>query len=825
MQKYLMAALIVIAAFLLRKELFDHFIINLPPFFTFYPAIVIVVLRYGLRPGLFSVGLSSLLVGSVILRNSAEPPRVVPLSSGVILALFIFICVFLCVATEIFRRDQLRLAELEKKEAVREHENLLQLFIDHAPGCIHMLDAGMILCAASQSWLEKFATKEYGLTRKQVMGRHYYELFPDLPESWKSAHCRALHGEFVRCAEDRIITKDGEEFWMNWQIVPWLQKSGSMGGMIIFSEDITERKLAEEALRVSEARYRTAFQASLDAFCIARMSDGMLTDVNQAFCSTFGFEFEEAVGHSVLELGIWVNLKDRESVFETLRQNQNNRNFQTQFHKKDGKVFGGLVSASEFELNGDMYVLSAIHDLSEAQSAQAEIQNLAFYDSLTGLANRRLFMEQLHKGMAISARNGHKGAVLFVDIDNFRLLNDTLGHEMGDEALRQLGQRLEKCVREVDTVSRLGGDEFAILMAELSVNIKHAAHYAKRLAERIVAEISRPLQLNGHESICSCCIGITIFDDHESTASEIMQRADVAMYQAKQTGRNTISFFSEELQTDVNARATAEAELRQGIRNNEFVLYYQPQIQFGRVAGVEALLRWNHPQRGLLPPGSFIEEAEETGLIIPLGEWVLETACKQIAAWAKDPQYSAITVAINVSALQMKSNSFVSSVLNAIERNEINPGNLELELTETLLFEDVEGLIAKMIKLKAHGVKFAIDDFGTGYSSLAYLKRFPVDHLKIDRSFVRDLPDNGASSAIVQAIISLGYAMGLSVIAEGVETEQQREYLTRLGCNIFQGYLFSRPLPVEQLELALPRFQEADIVVPANSLFSVGSIQ
>jgi len=817
--RFLFTTLIVFAALLIWQGASVLFATMLPPIFVFSPALIIIVLQFGVWPGLFAIGLSCVLGDSMIFMRLV-PQGGITVSSRVALVLFAFTSVFLCIAVEVFRRDQLRLAVLEKKEALREHENLLELFIEHAPARVLMLDAKLRCLAASKQWIEQYALGEHGLSKEQVIGRSVFELFDDVPEKWKEAYRRGIKGEAMPPTEDRYLTKDGEERWLYWEIVPWFKGSGQIGGIIVNSADITEQKKTEKSLRASEAHYRAAFQTCLDGISITRISDGMLIDVNQANCDMFGYSRDEALGQTTLGLGLWVSSKDRESMVEFMRQKHVIKDFQAQFRKKNGDLFWGLASVSMIELSGEACAMAVVRDLSEAQSAQAEIHNLAFYDSLTGLANRRLFLEQLQQGMAISARNGSKGAVLYIDIDNFRFLNDTLGHEVGDEALRILGQRLKSEMREIDTVSRLGGDEFAILLAELSANIKHAAHYAKSIAERLVAEIARPLQLNGHEFVCSCSIGIAIFDDHEATVCEIMKRADIAMYQAKQTGHNTISFFSQMLQTAVNARAATEEELRGGIRNSEFVLYYQPQIEFGRITGVEGLLRWNHPQRGLLPPGEFIAEAEETGQIIPLGDWALESACKQINAWAKHPLTSAITVAVNMSALQMRDKSFVSSVLNTIERYGVNPWNLELELTETMLFEDVESLIAKMTKLKAYGMKFAIDDFGTGFSSLSYLKRFPVDHLKIDRSFVHDLPGNSASGAIAQAIISLGHALGLSVIAEGVETEQQREYLARLGCNIFQGYLYSMPVPVEQLEVLLSGLNGGIFVVPQDALLS-----
>jgi len=446
--------------------------------------------------------------------------------------------------------------------------------------------------------------------------------------------------------------------------------------------------------------------------------------------------------------------------------------------------------------------------------AHDEIRSLAFYDPLTGLPNRRLLQNRLQQTLTSSTRNNRKRAMLFVDLDNFKTLNDTLGHHIGDLLLQQVAQRVTRSTRQADMVARLGGDEFVVLLEDLSEVAEEAAAQARLVGEKILAAISQPYLLSGHECHSTSSIGITLFGGQPDVANKILQQADIAMYQAKAEGRNTMHFFAPALQTAVNARAEMEDDLRQAIAERQFVLFYQPQLKGGRLVGAEALVRWNHPKRGLLAPGTFIPLAEETGLILPLGNWVLETACRQIAAWGKWEETANITVSVNISAVQLRQPNFVENVLETLVSTGANPRNLELELTESMLVDDVEGIIVKMTELKQYGVRFALDDFGTGYSSLSYLKRLPLDQLKIDQSFVRDILNDASDGAIAQAIISLGATLSISVIAEGVETEQQREFLADLGCSAYQGYLFSRPIPVKEFESLVKPSQPIQPRVP-----------
>jgi diguanylate cyclase (GGDEF)-like protein len=443
-------------------------------------------------------------------------------------------------------------------------------------------------------------------------------------------------------------------------------------------------------------------------------------------------------------------------------------------------------------------------ELQQLKAAHDEITNLAFFDPLTGLPNRRLLLDRLRQTLAASIRSKRKRALLFVDLDDFKTLNDTLGHHIGDLLLQEVARRIVASIRETDTVARLGGDEFVVLLQDLSGLPEDAAAEAKSVAEKILTTLHEPYMLDGRECQSSSSIGITVFGSPQDNTNEVLQQADIAMYQAKAAGRNTLHFFAPALQAAVNARAAMEEDLRQAIKTRDFRLYYQAQVDGDMLTGAEALLRWKHPRRGYLPPDEFIPLAEQTGLILTLGNWVLETACKQIAAWAQHKNTAHLTVAVNISARQLLSPDFVQNVLTTLERTGANPKKLKLELTESMFVDDLEDVVAKMTELKAHGLRFSLDDFGMGYSSLAYLRRLPLDQLKIDQEFVREILVDSSSAAIAQSIISLSKAMGLSVIAEGVETEGQREFLARLGCHSFQGFLVSGPVPLEEFELLLP---------------------
>jgi diguanylate cyclase (GGDEF)-like protein len=447
------------------------------------------------------------------------------------------------------------------------------------------------------------------------------------------------------------------------------------------------------------------------------------------------------------------------------------------------------------------HYVASFSDITERKAAQDRIQSLAFYDPLTGLPNRRLLMDRLSQAVAAGARHQRKGALLFVDLDDFKTINDTLGHHKGDLLLEQVAQRLSACIREGDTVARLGGDEFVVMLADLSENALGAAAQTEAVGEKILAMLNQPYHLERHECRSTASIGITLFGGNaQEGIDEPLKRADLAMYQAKAAGRNTLRFFDPQMQAVVRARAALETDLRVALEQQQFLLYYQPQVAAdGSLTGAEALVRWQHPTRGLVSPSDFIPLAEDTGLILPLGQWVLETACAQLAAWAASPEHAHWKLAVNVSARQFRQPHFVAQVLATLEHTGANPQRLKLELTESLLVDNVDEVITKMGALKGIGVGFSLDDFGTGYSSLSYLKLLPLDQLKIDQSFVRDLLSDPDDAAIARAIVALGHSLGLQVIAEGVETAQQRDMLADLGCDAYQGYYFGHPAPAADL--------------------------
>jgi diguanylate cyclase (GGDEF)-like protein/PAS domain S-box-containing protein len=662
-----------------------------------------------------------------------------------------------------------------------------------------------------------------GYPIEELLQMSFQQITPpeDLVESEKVRNQLAAGTGTAATLEKRYLRKDGSLTWIKLTASVQRDTAGRALYSMAMVEDINARKEAEQrlaaaaqAIRASEERYRTAFQTSLDAVTISRLADGVYIDCNKAFLDTTGYERHEVLGHTSLELKIWVDPRDRKSFVDILRQSSTCRDLEVRLGKKNGESYWGLVSASLIELDGEHCVLLVTRDISDAKAAAEQIRNLAFYDPLTGLPNRRLLLDRLQQVLIAGARQGSLHALMLIDLDHFKTLNDTLGHQTGDLLLQEVARRLAKHVHEAGTLARLVGDEFVVVFEGLSEDAEDAGKQAKASAEKMLAAMAEPYLIAGRECRGTASIGITIFGDEIEGADEVLQQAGIAMDQAKAEGSNTARFFSPALQTAVNARAAMDADLRQAIDANQFVLYYQPQVEGDHLIGAEALIRWNHPARGLLPPGEFIAFAEETGLILPLGDWVLETACRQIAAWAHQDDSACVSVAVNISARQFHQPDFVQKVLGALERSGADPHHLELELTESMLADSIEEVIAKMTELKSHGLRFSLDDFGTGYSSLAYLKRLPLDKFKIDRSFVQDILVDASSGAIAQTIISLSRAMGLPVIAEGIETEAQRDFLIGLGCHSFQGYLFGRPLALKEFERQWLGRKECDPSIP-----------
>jgi len=443
-------------------------------------------------------------------------------------------------------------------------------------------------------------------------------------------------------------------------------------------------------------------------------------------------------------------------------------------------------------------------DISERRAIEAEIHSMAFYDKLTGLPNRQLLLNRLEDALGVAHGTGCSGAVLIIDLDNFKSINDTRGHDKGDMLLQLVADRLNDAVRSSDTVARFGGDEFVVLLEDLGATESAAVDASREHAAKLLQAFDAPFGIDGIEHYSTPSIGIAVFSREPVSVDEMLRRADLAMYQAKAAGRNGMSFFDAAMQVRVSARAELEADMRRALVHGEFLLHYQPQLSIdGRVVGVEALVRWNHPQRGLVSPIEFIPVAEDTNMILQLGRWVMEEACRQLARWNGDLRTSMLEMSVNVSPSQFHRPDFAEQVLEVLAQTGARPGRLRLELTESLLLKDVEGTVKKMQRLRDAGVGFSLDDFGTGYSSLSYLHRLPLDQLKIDRSFIREASKEGHGAAIVRIIVALGKALKMSVLAEGVETPEQLSFISSEGCGYYQGYLFSKPVPEAELAALL----------------------
>ena len=579
---------------------------------------------------------------------------------------------------------------------------------------------------------------------------------------------------------------------------------------------MNERELAQTALHTREERFQLLFDRASEGILILR-PNGTIVAVNQSFALMHGYQPEEMQNLNLRELDTPATAHGLPGRLQRILAGET-LTFEVEHFHKDGHILPLEVTSSLIVSNGESLLQAFHRDITERRLSQDRINSLVYYDPLTNLPNRRLLMDRLTQAGAAGARHQNWSAMLFVDLDNFKSLNDTLGHLQGDSLLTQVAQRLGACVREGDTVARLGSDEFVVILEDLSKTEIEAATQTKTISEKILARLNQEYQLDQGIYHGSCSIGITLFSGHRQESNEeLLKRAELAMYQAKTVGRNTLRFFDPQMQVEVTNRLALEADLREAVLNRQFALFYQTQVVgSGRVTGVEALLRWQHPIRGLVSPAEFIPLAEETGLIFPMGQWVMETACQQLALWALRQETEHLSMAVNVSARQFHQQEFVDQVLAVLERTGANPKRLKLELTESMLVKDVEGIITKMATLKMKGVSFSLDDFGTGYSSLSYLKRLPLDQLKIDQGFIRNILTDPNDSAIARTIVALANSMGLSVIAEGVEIEAQRNFLADLGCHAYQGYLFSRPVPIAALEAQWLQAGRADGEVRAS---------
>lgn len=605
--------------------------------------------------------------------------------------------------------------------------------------------------------------------------------------------------------ECRMKCKDGSYKWvMSRGMVVSRDANGQPLRMIGTIGDITERKFVENDLRIAA----TAFE-SQEAMLVTDANNVILRS-NYAFTKMSGYTVDEVIGKTPSLFGSGRHDAEFFAALWGRIHSTGSWHGEIWNKRKNGVVYPAHITITAVKSDSGSvtnYVSNSI-DITLTKAAADEIKTLAFYDPLTKLPNRRLFLDRLNQALVTSVRNHRDGALLFLDMDNFKTLNDTLGHDIGDLLLQQVAERLLSCLRETDSIARIGGDEYVVMLEELSEHAIEAAAQAEVIGEKILSALNRPYQLAMHEYQSSVSIGVALFSNHNQSQEELLKHADIAMYQAKKAGRNALRFFDPQMQDAINARVDIERELRKALDKQQLELFYQVQVNtIGQATGAEVLIRWQHPQRGLVSPIDFIALAEESGLILPIGLWVLEAACIQLKLWEQSVLCRELTLSINISARQFRQHDFVAQVISALQRNAINPLLLKLELTESILLENIDDTIAIMHTLKQIGIRFSLDDFGTGYSSLQYLKQLPLYQLKIDRSFVRDIAIDSSDQAIVRTVIAMARTLNLDVIAEGVESEEQRQLLLSNDCGHYQGYLFGRPMPIAQFESALRQAQ------------------
>jgi|GEM_PF-305914 len=715
---------------------------------------------------------------------------------------------FLCIVAPLWQGEAVRglvgfnIDVTPRKEAERRaHEKDAQLasILMQMPGGVSRLDRDLrfqFVNEAHASWFGHSVEAMRGQPLSAIVS-------PDRLQRMLPFVQRTLAGELV-VFENRVELPSGQVRYRHTTLAPERGADGGVIGFIAFAIDTTERKTMELALEQNQTRLRALVNALPDMVFLKDVG-GRYQYCNPVFERFAGRGEAGIVGHTDEQLFPQAAAQHyRARDLELLKLKQPTI-YEEDMVFADGhhglfETIKTPIRDNEGQITG---ILGVARDITDRKRAEREIERLAFYDALTELPNRRLLIDRLHQACLSSERMGHHGALLFLDLDNFKDLNDTLGHAKGDQLLVQVGRRLVKCMRQCDTVARFGGDEFVLMLEDLASDRAAAAEQTERVAEKLLASMNKPFDLNGLEYYSTPSIGITLFQGDDTPIDELLKRADLAMYQAKANGRNTLRFFDPQMQAAVTARSVLEGDLRQGLLRHELLLYYQPVVDDARrITGAEALVRWAHPQRGMVSPAEFIPLAEQTGLILPLGQWVLDQACSQLVRWSEQEATSDLTISVNVSARQFRHPDFVAWVRQSLARSGARARCLQLELTESLLLTDVEDMIAKMTELRMEGVRFSLDDFGTGYSSLSYLKRLPLDQLKIDQSFVRDVLVDPNDAAIVRTILALANSLDLAVVAEGVETLGQLEFLHQSGCRAFQGYLFGRPSPVDVLERA-----------------------
>lgn len=696
--------------------------------------------------------------------------------------------------------------EKRDEELIRNSENLLKAVIDANTIGTWRLNLQNDQLVINDKWAS-------------LLGYELAELLPTNRYTWEClthpddlAYCTALIEKHaaglipIYEANIRMKHKNGEWVWLNTRgRVSTRTNNGNAEWLLGTHFDINDQIKAKSSLTEKSKQMDAVVESLLDGI-ITIDSKGKVLTFNQAAKEIFGYSDEEIIGRNISMLMSSPQCEHHDRYLS----NYINRGIsditgrirELEALHKNGSTFPIELGVVEVQMAGETNFIGIVRDITQRKKREQEIHQLAFYDPLTLLPNRRLLLDRLQGAMTHCTRTSNFAALIFLDLDNFKNLNDSVGHDKGDLLLCQVANRLIQSVRQDDTVSRLGGDEFVIVAADFSDDKETAANQVEYLAQKIMANLTQEYDLEGLTYNSSASIGVTMFNSSSVSKEDLLKQADMAMYKAKDAGRNGVQFFDPKMQVAVNSRATVIHNLYTAIQQRQFTLFYQKQIdQQGQVIGVEVLLRWFHPEKGMISPAQFIPLTEETGLIVPIGDWILQQACETLVDWARQPVTKSLSVAVNISVVQFSKDDFVQKVLNLLKRSGANPQLLKLEITESLLANNIPDVKTKMQELQQCGVTFSIDDFGTGYSSLSYLKQLPINQLKIDQSFVRDITNSSNDKAIAQAIVTLASSMDLQVIAEGVETEEQRALLQSMGCNNYQGYLFGKPCRLEELKL------------------------
>ena len=686
-----------------------------------------------------------------------------------------------------------RLAEKKLHSQKHYAEQLIHI----APEAIAILDFTDTVIRVNEEFCRLFQYEE-----GECIGRQIGSLTvpTHLQAESLSLSARVMGGESVE-VETQRLRKDGTLVDVSILAKPIATETDEPA-IYIFYRNITARKRDQEALRKSEARHRTVLEAAPDPVIVRNMDDRVIY-LNPAFTRVFGWTMKECRDSSI-DFVPEENLPETREFLSHLQHGRAFSGVETRRFTKDGRLVDVSISGAVFfDADGqpDGYVIT-LQDISDRRKKDEELRFVAYHDSLTGLPNRKSFYMRLDDLLQHSSRrhSDRSWALMFLDLDKFKQVNDTLGHDTGDWLLKSITERLKGCLRESDHLYRLGGDEFTIILTNLDRDIDVA-----RVARKILKAIKRPFTFNGHEIFTSTSIGISVFPSDGWDVEGLVKSADMAMYTAKEEGGNDYRFFTEEMNSKALYRMKMENSLRKALEHNELLLYYQPLVnRANRIVGMEALLRWKHPELGLILPADFIRISEETGIIVPVGRWVLETACMQTKQW-HEMGFCDLFVSVNLTARQLHAPDFEQMVIDILKQSGLPPAYLNLEVTESNMIQDPENCIAKMKNLRARGITFSIDDFGTGYSSLSYLQRFPIDSLKIDRSFITDAMRNKGDQEIIKTIITMAHNLNIDAVAEGVETKEQKDFLILHGCSNLQGFFFARPVPGEQFRDLLQR--------------------